>query len=408
MELIKRNGWYSADLIGPDGKRVRKALGTKDIREAKDRAKVMERAAWEGRLIKADDSSCVPGIPLKDTFNTYYALHWSSQKDAEGVRSRYNTLIKFMPETTDLAKVTKQQVIELVLAMKKSGWRRGETGKLNDYSNGSINRVLRLLGFMLNDLADSDKIAKAPKLPTLEENQRTRFLRPEEEAAMWQALEQCDKPEWKRCLRLFVFLTDTGCRLGEALDNLRWSNVFLEDKMFLLEDTKAGNDVFKPLTTRAAIQLSMEKADDHPAPFSGITKWHYMEAWKYAKAQAGLADDKSLVRHSLRHTTASRLVQRGANTSVVAEILGHKSVSTTARYTHLNSEATKKAIKLLELEDVSQVCHELSSDASIPPVELVVEQMDGISGASPEEIANPSRSVRLRPAPPVKSDSYNE
>ncbi|HEV8504052.1 MAG TPA: tyrosine-type recombinase/integrase [Chitinophagaceae bacterium] len=43
--------------------------------------------------------------------------------------------------------------------------------------------------------------------------------------------------------------------------------------------------------------------------------------------------------HTLRHTYASHLINRGANIAVVKDLLGHKSVRTTQLYTHVDIEA---------------------------------------------------------------------
>ena len=46
--------------------------------------------------------------------------------------------------------------------------------------------------------------------------------------------------------------------------------------------------------------------------------------------------------HSLRHTFASHLLDRGADILTVKELLGHSSLSSTQRYTKLNPETMKK------------------------------------------------------------------
>ena len=51
--------------------------------------------------------------------------------------------------------------------------------------------------------------------------------------------------------------------------------------------------------------------------------------------------------HDLRHTFASQLVMSGAELNTVREILGHKSMQMTMRYSHLTADHKKQAVELL-------------------------------------------------------------
>jgi hypothetical protein len=53
--------------------------------------------------------------------------------------------------------------------------------------------------------------------------------------------------------------------------------------------------------------------------------------------QSGLAKDASI--HTLRPSYATHRSERGVSWRVIQELLGHKSPSTTARYTHLTTKA---------------------------------------------------------------------
>ena len=65
-----------------------------------------------------------------------------------------------------------------------------------------------------------------------------------------------------------------------------------------------------------------------------------------------LCDEAGIKRfcmHALRHTYATRVIERGMQPKVLQQLLGHASIKTTMdRYVHVTDESLVKAVQLLE------------------------------------------------------------
>ena len=67
---------------------------------------------------------------------------------------------------------------------------------------------------------------------------------------------------------------------------------------------------------------------------------HYVHA-------AGVNERKRVTPHTLRHVFASELLRAGANLRQIQELLGHKHLDSTQRYTRVNAHELRGAIKRL-------------------------------------------------------------
>lgn len=168
---------------------------------------------------------------------------------------------------------------------------------------------------------------------------------------------------------LVVFAFYTGMRLNEIV-NLTWRSVNLSNKIITVGDeqftTKGRNQRYIPICEEAltSILSQRERKNDtpriiriHPSERGEIKSGFVFckangEAFTgdyvskiFKKACKAVGTDKSIHFHSLRHSFASNLVQKGVNLYTIKELLGHSSISTTEIYSHLNMDSLKEAIR---------------------------------------------------------------
>lgn len=143
---------------------------------------------------------------------------------------------------------------------------------------------------------------------------------------------------------------NTGVRRGELL-TLRWSDVDLDRAILTVRDEHAKSSKRRhiPLNTEALTTLKAWKKQAHSefvfAGETGVPINEIKTAWGNVLDAAKIQKFRW---HDLRHTFASRLVQRGVDLNVVRELLGHASLTMTLRYSHLAPEHRAAAVATLD------------------------------------------------------------
>ena len=154
-------------------------------------------------------------------------------------------------------------------------------------------------------------------------------------------------------------LYGTGIRRGECV-RLDVADVDLAQGALLVRQGKGGRDRCVPLPKRALLALSEYLRDVRPVLACGMAEPAlFLTAWKgrrlaesalvaLLRTHAKAAGLERIHLHALRHTCATHLIKGGASVRHVQAILGHASLTTTARYT---------AVAIADLRAVFARCH---------------------------------------------------
>ncbi|MCW8965636.1 MAG: tyrosine-type recombinase/integrase [Candidatus Pacearchaeota archaeon] len=149
---------------------------------------------------------------------------------------------------------------------------------------------------------------------------------------------------------IFELMYSSGLRISEAV-NLELSDIDLENRMVLIRNGKWNKDRIVPVTKAACKFLSLylkerdTKSDELFVYSKGKLSTNKVSGWfKKYLAESGLKD-KGYTLHSIRHSTATHLLEGGAGIRYVQELLGHKELKSTIKYTHILLESMKSVYK---------------------------------------------------------------
>lgn len=240
--------------------------------------------------------------------------------------------------------------------------------KAEDNAVSTINRKLITLQRVLKWAKKRGELREVPEIPKFSEAGRSRkfFYDRSLEASLLTAVLALDdevgkhkgghprKPDAHLYHDFFVFLFDTGVRLRTGI-SVPWGQISLVAREIqIFNDSKHSKDRTLPMTQRVYDILSkLSGPDRHPiGPFAGLSAGRAQKLIQQARKRLGLEGNRQVVIHSMRHTTATRLLDSTGDIKLVQEWLGHSSVQTTANiYAHVTSSKMRKAAALLEAPD---------------------------------------------------------
>lgn len=192
----------------------------------------------------------------------------------------------------------------------------------------AIKIFLKVHELNVGDLAKIERPRKAQYLPDV--------LTPEEVKAIF--LHTVNLKH--RTLLMLIY--SCGLRIGETL-SLKPVDIQSGEGLIYIRGGKGQKDRRVPLSTRVLTELRQYYQSYKPTEylFEGQKGGQYSnrsaaQVLKRAVMKSGIK--KRVTLHTLRHSYATHLTNKGVNIQYLQEILGHKSPKTTMLYTHLSGK----------------------------------------------------------------------
>jgi integrase len=165
---------------------------------------------------------------------------------------------------------------------------------------------------------------------------------------------------------------NTGSRIGEIF-SLRWQNVDLERNLITVFSPKTQKTQLIPINAEVRRVLEYWALGRK----SEFVFYNHETGKPLVDLSAGLelackkAGITGVTWHTLRHTFASRLLERGVDIMTVKELLGHSTVTVTMRYTHSNLASKVAAVGKLAGDCYNPATPRTKMQQSIPKVSQV-------------------------------------
>jgi integrase len=326
MFLSKRsNGKFYITFEQLNGKRSTVATGTKNINAAE---KFLTK--FQKEIHVKQDLGVIPITIVQFQFRYFrYIEPIYTTKTLKGIKSSFRMLIKHFGDI-NIYLLTKEKMEDYLYARLKAT-SPYSVRKDYVYLSQAFKRAMSE-GYLNYNPCQGIRTPKLPeRLPV--------FFSKEEFNKLYSTIDDPDLQD------LVLFAVNTGLRQMEIV-TLKWSMVRLEERFLMLDNrdhiTKTKKVRNVPLNNAAFEILTRRKLNS--AGLGPVFTWNGIEIkqdsliHKFIKYRIKSGINPDLNFHSLRHTFASWLIQKGAPIYQVSKLLGHSNIATTEIYSHLRRE----------------------------------------------------------------------
>jgi integrase len=313
------------------------------IVEVEKQGKRTRRRAPDRKTARAIEVHLLHGIePLEEAprrgptladLNRKAPLIWEGRDTASTSARHLNHAVQAIGPNTPLTAIDYPMLDAYGRKLKNSVSRYGKP-----FDAKTVNRYLAAVSKALSYAVMHKMLTARPMVPKYSEGRgRIAVLQDYDHAGFVGWLRVNAGPDVALCAEV---LAVTGMRVSELLSltprNLRPEWIALYPAQ---TKTDEGRDVPLPGDLQEPLRDLMDRGFPHYRVI-----WR---AFKSASRALGLAD--TVTPHVLRHTTATRLTMAGVPTAEVMAYLGHRSVSTTMKYAHVQRASLQRASTRLKL-----------------------------------------------------------
>jgi integrase len=333
---------WQIDYFDPTGKRVRQSFKKKKDAEAELGKRVSLKAENRYLDVKRDYKTTLGELTEK------YTVNYQTQVSFQNAKKAYLENFKeYFGKDTLLANIryVDLETYRNHLRQKPITIKKGDKVIIKGLrTDAAANREMSCLHHIFTkavewELMEQSPFDKGRSLMLKENNKRLRFLNEDEIKSL---LDAC--PTYLRSIAECAIMT--GMRRGEIL-SLKWDQV--RNGFIYLEKTKTNEARQIPISDDLdrifkGIRKDQHLTSMHVFTYMGERAQEIKRSFKSALKRAGIQDFRF---HDLRHTFASQVLLKGGSLKDIQELLGHKTMTMTLRYSHLTQEHKRKAVNLL-------------------------------------------------------------
>jgi integrase len=313
------NGRWKRVMIGPS-KRVA------ELAEKKIKLKIAK-----GQFLGIDEPAMITINELSKEYLTYSKANKTADSYRRDQTSIDNLLNAFQGRL--ISKISAHD-LELYKNMRRS-----------QVEPATVNRELSCIKHMFRKAVDWEYLKDNPLKCVRrfkEPPGRVRYLTMDEIDKLLKACAKHLKP-------IVIFALNTGMRKGEIL-RLRWSDIDMINRMIKI--TVSKNNELRYMPINDTLYSLLKKLQNGRKNDGNVFVWkngkpilRINNGFYNAMERAGITDFRF---HDLRHTFASHLAMNGVDIRVIQQLLGHKTISMTMRYSHLSNKNLRQAVDRLD------------------------------------------------------------